>query len=222
MVGKSSLTTRVLCVRHNSGLGPLDSEAGDFFGLLQMIDADLAEHSLSRKRHFYLLSGEALERWALKVACGIVYGRIATKNGTKMVDDHEINSGAIATALLHGRWMPHAGLYLKTVTGAFPSRDTVSVSPAVFHHAPRIIGARIRVRALEFDLIFDSRDGAYPSPGTGFNFRPARIRFTNGKRSHTLVLTWPPRTPVTYSEISVNEVRRRPRTAATSAEAPSR
>jgi hypothetical protein len=79
IVGINSLTANILCDRHNSSLSPLDTEAGRIFRMLQAIDVDLTNRSLSRKNKFYLVSGELFELWMLKAACGIIFSRICGK-----------------------------------------------------------------------------------------------------------------------------------------------
>jgi hypothetical protein len=60
-VGINSLTAKILCKRHNSALAPLDHEAGKFYGRIQANYTDLQRKSLSRKRSFLFVSGEAIE-----------------------------------------------------------------------------------------------------------------------------------------------------------------
>jgi hypothetical protein len=76
-VSPRTLTARVLCVRHNSALSPLDNMIGDFYEVLARAHAgrDVGAHA------FY---GADLERWAIKVLLGlIVSGNFFGKDGQK-------------------------------------------------------------------------------------------------------------------------------------------
>lgn len=66
----SALTSRVLCDRHNSALSPLDAIAVRLF---KSLDEEGAAGS--GQQLLYLFSGHDLERWLLKILCGITYSR---------------------------------------------------------------------------------------------------------------------------------------------------
>ena len=71
---------RFWCSRHNSALAPLDEEAALFFGKLIEILTNLERKSLARRPKLYLIGGDALELWMLKLACG-VYHAIGSHEG---------------------------------------------------------------------------------------------------------------------------------------------
>ncbi|MFQ5853650.1 MAG: SEC-C metal-binding domain-containing protein [Candidatus Binatia bacterium] len=62
----SAVSSRVLCERHNSALSPLDVIAVRLF---QAFDEEGAAGS--GQQLLYLFSGHDLERWLLKILCGI-------------------------------------------------------------------------------------------------------------------------------------------------------
>jgi hypothetical protein len=105
-IGINRLTARILCGRHNSALSPLDSAAGAFFEKLQAIEVDLQRRSLSRKHSFVLMSGEALELWMLKLACGLFYSKNAAADGARLIDQHQVNEEFVQEALLLGHRAP--------------------------------------------------------------------------------------------------------------------
>jgi hypothetical protein len=116
-IGVNSLTARILCCRHNSALSPLDTAAGAFFQKLQVIEVDLQRRSLSRKHSFVLMSGEALELWMLKLACGLFYSKNSTADGTRLIDRHQVNEELVREALFLGQWREECGLYLRPPQG---------------------------------------------------------------------------------------------------------
>ena len=95
VIGINSLTANILCGRHNSALSPLDDEGGQFLRTIKSIHASLGKKSLSRKTLVSIVSGEALEMWILKIACGLFYSKNASQNG-QILSDHAINDSIIA------------------------------------------------------------------------------------------------------------------------------
>jgi hypothetical protein len=83
----ASLSSNVLCVRHNNALSPLDDLARRYF-----------EFALGRTKHeFLVIRGTDLERWLLKLMCGIIatgYGQ--TPSGT-LITGLEPPLAALAT-----------------------------------------------------------------------------------------------------------------------------
>jgi hypothetical protein len=70
VVPPSALASRVLCKRHNSALSPLDAIAVRLFKALDEEGAAGSSQQL-----LYLFSGHDLERWLLKILCGITCSR---------------------------------------------------------------------------------------------------------------------------------------------------
>jgi hypothetical protein len=66
----SALAARVLCERHNTALSPLDAIA---LRLFEAFDEEGAE--CSGQQLLYLFSGNDLERWLLKILCGMSCSR---------------------------------------------------------------------------------------------------------------------------------------------------
>ena len=78
--GIGSLTSHILCDRHNSALSPLDRLAANAFRAIRTSSDELNIRSLSRRKKWFLVSGEALELWAFKVICGLFYASVAAQN----------------------------------------------------------------------------------------------------------------------------------------------
>lgn len=68
-----SLTSRILCERHNSVLSGLDTAAGELFSLL-------ADFRRNRHEGDLLLAGEDIERWILKVLLGTLNAGVVTRH----------------------------------------------------------------------------------------------------------------------------------------------
>jgi hypothetical protein len=199
IVGINSLTGNILCVRHNSALSPLDAEAGQFMRTIKHIHASLGRRSLSRKTTISIVSGEALEQWILKVACGLFYAKIASRDRHQIAKDHLVEDSIIAEGLFSKRWHRDCGLYMRAAVGQLvPGVNTISLVPATatLGDEKRYVGVRVSMIGLEFAVLFDPR-GLYPDQlaAEGWYLRPSDVSFRSQQRRHWLILTWPPGTP---------------------------
>jgi hypothetical protein len=191
------LTAKILCSRHNSALSPLDSAAGEFFKKLQIIHSDLQRKSLSLKHSFVIMSGETLELWMLKLACGLFYSKNAAQGGAPLIDDHTVNKALVEEALLRGRWHGQCGLYMKAPQGLrVPVINAVSMAPLTALTEPRVVGASVIITGLEFELIFDPIGISMEAlSAEGWVHRPSELLFGIETRAHSIELTWVPGTP---------------------------
>jgi hypothetical protein len=79
IVSLQSLSSNILCERHNTALSPLDTNAWEFFQFLMGND----------DRGIFLVNGKEIERWMLKLLCGAIYSGNAVpamKNLTAPID----------------------------------------------------------------------------------------------------------------------------------------
>lgn len=76
-IGMDSFVSKVLCTIHNSALSPLDKAAGAAFQRIEELTKDMV--SVLEKGYnlnsFHVASGIDLERWMIKVFCGLVAAR---------------------------------------------------------------------------------------------------------------------------------------------------
>jgi len=196
IIAIDSLTAKILCTRHNSALSPLDTEAGAFFKELQAIQRDLPRRSLSRKRSSILLSGETLELWMLKVACGLFYSKIAAANRARLIDDHTFDEELVRRALLRGEWANGCGLYMKSQQGLrIAGANAIAMSPLTALIGKRVVGAGVTVTGLEFEVVFDPVGvNSEQLAREGWGYRPTELYFAIQTRAHSIMLTWPPGT----------------------------
>jgi hypothetical protein len=86
-IGIDAFSAKVLCDVHNSALSILDDEAGLTFSKMEDFYLDLTRLPAAKRvsHSFYLSSGLDIERWLIKVYCGLVAaGKIRGLNGTKV------------------------------------------------------------------------------------------------------------------------------------------
>lgn len=70
-IGIGALSAKMLCVRHNSSLSPLDKSAWTLVAALKRyFDATMAEQEFEDE--IIEVDGFLLERWLLKVFCGVL------------------------------------------------------------------------------------------------------------------------------------------------------
>jgi hypothetical protein len=146
-IGINNLTAKILCSRHNSALSGLDDAAGIFFKKLQAIHADFQRKSLSRKRSFVILSGEALELWMLKLACGLFYSKNAAEDGARLVVDHHLNEKLVQEAIFQSLWHDGCGLYMKAPQGPRTSdTNAISMAPLIALSENQVVGRPLRLQ----------------------------------------------------------------------------
>jgi hypothetical protein len=186
-----ALTAKVLCRRHNSALHALDDEAAAFFRALKQIDEDFGRTSVSKKSLNFLIGGDAIERWMLKVACGICmsFGEV---NGERVKDHYEFDLAKVRAALLLGRWDEGAGLHWYIGPRRFPASSNIQVTVAHNSAEKRVVGMRIIMRGRQFDIVFDMANLRPLGMDQGWIRRPPLLQVRGRTRRHTVVLTWPP------------------------------
>jgi len=198
-IGVGSLTAKILCKRHNEALSPLDSEAGLFFSILKKALIDLNRNTLSRKPIFHLVSGDALELWMLKVACG-VYFAVGSQEGVKLAEKHTIDLQKVRRAFFEREWEAQAGLYFRVATNLTTAWN-VEFSPLIHENDQRFAGATVSLLGLRLDLVFDTTNinaGAW----AGWVRRPSEFVLQRKQRRHSIILTWPPGTPEASVQLS--------------------
>jgi hypothetical protein len=201
----ASLTAKILCKRHNEALSPLDTEAAEFFSVLRQALIDLKRKTLSRKPILHLLSGEALELWMLKVACGLFFA-IGAKGGVKLSLTHAIDIAKVQLAFFRREWDARAGLYFRGHTGmAITVEDNVQIAPLIDDQEHRFAGAVVSLHGFTLEVLLDDKN-SNPGQWTGLVKRPSELILRRKQRQHSLILTWPPGTP----EASIQMDEKRP------------
>jgi hypothetical protein len=191
MLPISKLVAKILCKRHNSAMSPLDTAAFKFFEAVKTIYQNLADNkTLSRKRLWWLLSGEELELWLLKVAFGAYYSGNVAMEGDKLCDVQNINAGTMEA--FQGKSIPSpCGMYMmkEKETSAYPNRlDFSSLSS---DSNERMVGLRLRFSGLSLLMLIDPLTDYDEAFLANHVYRPHYLGFRNRRRTHTIALTWP-------------------------------
>jgi hypothetical protein len=203
-----ALQANVLCDRHNSALSPLDATAGKFFRALAEIYGDLNHSSLSRKPIWHLFGGEELELWLLKTILGFFYAGALAKDGKKVGEVQTIMNPAIEAAYRTGRIVEPCGVYVfksGEISAQLGSLDFVSLSD---ESAKRIVGGRLTMMGLVITFFTDPNMLNRNLFTADHSYRPDYLFYSNGRRRHAVVLTWPPR-PARSAVVFTMNARRR-------------
>ena len=89
-IGVDAFSSKVLCDSHNSALSGLESAAGLAFSTIELLAANFVHSAASPAavKSFHIASGLDMERWLLKVYCGLVAaGKIRTLSGNVLRHD---------------------------------------------------------------------------------------------------------------------------------------
>jgi hypothetical protein len=89
-IGIDGFSSKVLCDNHNSALSDLDTAAGLAFSRIEALTADVLRNATSKEsmKSLYVVSGIDIERWLLKVYCGLIAAKkIRTQSGAILQTD---------------------------------------------------------------------------------------------------------------------------------------
>jgi hypothetical protein len=117
-IGIDGFASKVLCDKHNSVLSPLDSAAGAAFQRIEELTKDLI---LADKGYtlnsFHVVSGIDMERWMIKVFCGLVAaGKIRSTSG-RIEQLNSLPSELLEALMGATLLQPPLGLYMHTFVG---------------------------------------------------------------------------------------------------------
>lgn len=117
-IGIDGFASKVLCVNHNSALSPLDTAAGAAFQRIEELTKDmlLADKGYS-VNSFHVVSGIDMERWMIKVFCGLVAaGKIRSTSG-RIEQLNSLPSELLEALIGATLLQPPLGLYMHTFVG---------------------------------------------------------------------------------------------------------
>ena len=185
-----ALTSKILCQRHNSALSPLDAHAQRAFLALEAAQMHATKASLSRKRFSTLISGEALELWAMKTLAGLYATGMDFKVGPYRFRDYPPPMANIADALT--ATSPRSLMRLEVPTDpdaheASLGRSAVSTLPVIDEDQGRLVAVIFRLQGL--GLKFHLDEGA-PTPPDPRGLRPHMIDVVGPDRSSRIYVSW--------------------------------
>jgi len=159
---------------------------------LKIINNDLDNSSPDTPLEMnYLVSGEIIECWMLKVLLGIYFSKNAGGPDGPSIDKFPLDMNRVLDALYNQSWGKRCGLYIACPPG------TEIKTPFAFEvmllcglSKNMVYGARICVQGLEFYIVIDDLDGHVLVNDANAILRPSNITYQSGVRTHRVVLTW--------------------------------
>jgi hypothetical protein len=188
----ASLTSKILCDRHNSALSPLDAEAGELFMALGEIDAALADAAPAAPSKDYSLNGADLERWLLKVLVGICHAKGIAY--TKVRCEQSL----IRVLVGLSPWPPWWGLHLAPLQPPSGTHYFKGLGVEALSVGDEVWGMRLSMAGLVFQLCLGEPDRDQVA------YHPSGIRFSFADRAGTqsVTFTWPGRPYAQYCPLT--------------------
>lgn len=130
VIGVNGFASKVLCDNHNSVLSPLDVAAGVAFQRIQNLTKDLVAADKGHNvQSFQIVSGIDMERWMIKVFCGLVAGKKIRNASGGVVEPNSLPD--LLLEALVGATLLEAplGLYMHTFVGQKRQSCGLSFAP---------------------------------------------------------------------------------------------
>lgn len=190
-IANQSLTSKILCETHNSGLSDLDSVAGMLFRTL-----DAADKNPSDLPAITSVDGPLVERWFVKVLCGLA-AAAGFNNG--IVPDHW------KSILTGNPWPDGWGLYVPAASEPQVLAKEFYLETHVHPETQSILAATFRVAGVGFHILL----GDSENPGAWGTHRPRAIIFRDQQNEIHIEFVWPFLTEqvVTYTKVGVSKDR---------------
>jgi hypothetical protein len=161
-IGIDDFCTKVLCDNHNSALSVLDSAAGRAFTTVEALERDCKAFSASGRRvsSLHVSSGIDMERWTVKVYCGL-----AAAKKIRSVSGRTLQPGALEARLLESlvgtaTLSDPLGLYVNTYVGQKLRPGTLSFGTIMLTEgSDEVGGLMLSLGAMNLVLVVSNRYG---------------------------------------------------------------
>ncbi len=158
-VGVNSLSSRILCGRHNGALSHLDTVASAFFQAFRDEQAEMMLHRETDTEFrcaFAVLNGPTLQLWLLKVLWGALVSGLATVDG-RIANRFRlgVDSAQLAEILWRGAaWPITWAFYMFPRSFEGPVRMN-SAGLRFINVGPEIVGGTVKLSGFDFCLAFE-------------------------------------------------------------------
>ena len=183
----SGLSAKVLCERHNNALTTLDSTATRLHSTVEHFYlAQLREHG-SRTSEFDLISGEAIERWMLK----LIWGQLAAANEIPgLLEDRGTRNTLLKYLFRDGRLPKGWGLYFKGIVAeGVRARSDVGFEARVDIRDGQLLTGEVTLAQLTLTFAFGRMEAGN---GAFLRYRPSAIRLFSAfdQACNAIALSW--------------------------------
>jgi hypothetical protein len=185
-----SLVANILCERHNNALAPLDKLGLMAFDALTAAADYAVNRTHPGRAAHYLISGEGLELWMVKLAAGIHFGGIATADGGILRKTCSFPTNEMIAALTTGKLPPDSHLWVSQVPGLI-QRAEISVGPLINVEANLNSGVQVQFGPLQFQTTLVAPPVSQQHlAALASRRRPRVIDFNGPARDARVVLSW--------------------------------
>ena len=185
-INSDSLKVNRLCRRHNTSLGPLDTQAGRLFRAVQSAEGTLASGVAPHQR-LYLFEGFDIERWLLKTLLAAYHARVSNVGpGTHMLPDYTMR-------LFESQLAPPFGLYVPARTSDGEQSKMTIVREASLHlitEGNLVAGIAVSLSGLELKLMIAGQADALQGFRSQHVFRPKFFNFYQGGEVVSIATAW--------------------------------
>ena len=188
-MGHNSLTAAVLCDHHNSALSSLDASAIQLFNHLKLIDSKKRFIDLARTPNGIRFDGHTIEKWFLKVLCGVI------ASGNYQINGQGYGKLAVSDYLLDllfskRPWDVGIGLYVN----AKDKSEVRAFKGVGFHLICATKGTDCSVVGISIELWGFPLKCFFATHKQGWDlsqYRPEGLKFKNGPTIRELHFDWP-------------------------------
>jgi hypothetical protein len=178
------LAAKILCSNHNRALSPLDALGKNWVAHLRTASEDLNSVTKPRPTTFLLVNGHDLERWLLKVLCGLI---VSGSVDTQIADPRAWRPPREWLELIYGVRPFPAGLGLNFI--GKPGEETPHTFAFAVISNPNdgVLGLMATFYGFRFLFAMTSgRDGLLSESV----YRPAIVHTTNGIIDDNVLIRW--------------------------------
>ena len=184
------LESNILCKPHNEALSELDATAKKFFLSIDRIDKSYGRVHEPDKNMGFRFNGNDIERWMLKVLCGVVYsGNSASQLGR--ITAWKPNLQWLQILFGEARFPKHWGLY---VQGNIHHRSVINREFALAPISNERLGVYGSVTVLnekKFVLVMTLPPANKENTIlAGYVYRPNELRMGRGKHKKVIGMGW--------------------------------
>lgn len=191
-IGINSLTSKILCQRHNHSLEAVDRFGGlAIRSLLEAVEY-LQPGVTTKKSAYTFFSGHMLQLWALKVLLGLIHSSMARDNTSKILEYDNRFHALVFEAFYEHVIPPPAGLYVRPVVEQ-TSAELYAFAPLISDHDGKLMGLVFKLKQFElwFPYFLNEKASATFEQNISW-YRPMAIDLIAQKRSVRALLDWPP------------------------------
>lgn len=185
----ASLTSRILCERHNNALSPLDSAAHRTFTQMQAAFAYATQRSLHKHPRFFLIDGDAFEKWSVKTALGLYHARIAAEPRGRIRDLYQLDADAARSLLADSPLPAPLGIYAHMEKPGPVKNGRIAFAPLVSETLARFCAMSAHLVGASFHILFDRSITPEDHFETG-GYRPWAIDYVGVQRTARIIVSW--------------------------------